>query len=66
MATNARWASFDKWEGPIVPGRCPFVLPPFPTWSEKLLYVVSATEGHYDSVNCYDRAILSAGILLPR
>lgn len=60
---DVKWSSYDKWEGPVIYGRHPYGLPPMPTWHEKVMYVVSATEGNYDSVNMYDRAICSVGII---
>lgn len=60
---SVKWSSFDKWEGPVVYGKCPYPLPPMPSWPEQVMWVVSATEGNLDSVNMYDRAICSVGII---
>ena len=60
---DIKWASYRDFEGPYFPGRFPYVLPPIPDFLDKVLAVVAATEGKYDSVNCYDRCILSVGMI---
>ena len=62
-ATNVQWSVFDRWEGPVLYGKCPYVLPALPSWADKVMYVVAATEGNLDSVNMYDRAICSVGVI---
>jgi len=60
---SVKWASFDKWEGPVIYGNKPYQLPAMPTWSQKVMWIVAATEGNLDSVNMYDRAICSVGVI---
>lgn len=57
------WSSYQHWEGPRFAGRCPFVPPALPAWSDRLLAVISAHEGLLDSVNMYDRAVCSFGLV---
>jgi len=57
------WSYFDKWEGPVLYGKCPYQLPPMPSWTQKAMWVIAATEGNLDSVNMYDRAICSVGVI---
>lgn len=57
------WATYPPFEGPIIGGRLPYVLPANAGWREKLLYVTSATEGNLDAVNLYDPGICSVGAL---
>lgn len=61
---DIKWGSYDKYEGPYWPGRNKFVLPAQPDFMDKALYTVTATEGGcLDSVNMYDRCILSVGLI---
>ena len=57
------WRGYGGYEGWIIPGFCPFVLPEDASIDDKLLYCVANSEGYYDSVNCYDQAIMSVGLL---
>jgi len=58
------WSSYDRWEGPVVYGKCPYTVDPkTATWNERVMHIVSATEGNLDSVNMYDRAICSVGVI---
>jgi hypothetical protein len=61
--SEVRWSSYDKHEGPMFSGRCPLKLSTSPSWSEMVMWVVSASEGHLDSINAYDRAVMSVGVI---
>lgn len=60
---SVKWSSFDRWEGPVIWGAYPYAMPSAPSWAEKVMWIVSATEGNLDSVNMYDRAICSVGVI---
>lgn len=53
----------DDYEGPFFPGIYPYVLPSQPSFLDKVLAVISATEGNVDALNMYDRCILSSGLI---
>ncbi len=60
------WGSYRNFEGPFWPGKgTPFVLPENPTENDKVLAVVTATEGgSYSAINMYDGSpILSSGLI---
>lgn len=58
------WGSYQSYSGPYFRGSVRFKVPPSPTWEQKLLGVVTATEGGaFDAVNMYDRCILSVGLI---
>ena len=57
------WSSYGDYEGPFYRGKHKFLLPENPTFLDKALAVVSATEGCFDSINMYDRCVLSSGVL---
>lgn len=58
------WGAYDKFEGPWFAGTVPFVLPTAPTFLDKVLAVITATEGgHFDAVNMYDRCKLTVGLI---
>ena len=59
-----RWGSYNDYEGPFFRGRAKFEVPPSPTDDEKILSVITATEGGaYDAINMYDRCIVSTGLI---
>lgn len=63
-ASQIKWGSYKEYEGPFFPGRTPYVMPAEPDFEDKLLGVVTATEGGtYDAINMYDSCILSVGII---
>lgn len=63
-ASQIRWGSFSIYEGPYFPGVTPYQIPENPDYEDKLLRVVTATEGGaYDAINMYDSCILSVGII---
>lgn len=63
-ASQIKWGSYREYEGPYFPGVTPYVMPANPDFEDKLLAVVTATEGGaYDAINMYDSCILSVGII---
>lgn len=57
------WRTYERWEGPVVIGDCPYRLPLNPNPMEKVFWVTAAAEGYLDSVQAFDRGIVSAGAL---
>jgi hypothetical protein len=57
------WGSYGGYEGPRYIGGKKFVLPENPSFEEKVMSVVSASEGNASSINMYDRAIISVGFI---
>ena len=63
-ASQIRWGSYSVYEGPYFPGVTPYQIPENPDFEDKLLRVVTATEGGaYDAINMYDSCVLSVGII---
>lgn len=63
-AVNIGWSSYLSYEGPFYGGTQKFVLSPNPTDNQKLLAVITSTEGgHFDAINMYDRMIVSVGLI---
>lgn len=61
---DIRWSSYTQYEGPFFKGTVSYALPYEPTDNDKLLAVITATEGgHYDAMNMYDSCILTAGVI---
>jgi murein L,D-transpeptidase YcbB/YkuD len=61
---QVRWGSYLQYSGPYWHGSIPYVLPATPRWEDKLLWVVSRTEGGaLDAVNMYDRMIATVGAI---
>lgn len=59
-----KWSSYMTYEGPFFIGVKGYSLPPNPDDADKLMAVITATEGgHYDAINMYDRCIISVGII---
>lgn len=58
------WSSYLQYEGAYFGGVHKYVIPSNPSWDEKILATVTATEGqHFDAVNAYDRCIVSLGVI---
>lgn len=59
------WGSYASWEGPLWWGRdTPFVLPTDPTENDRVMAIISSTEGgSFSAVNMYDRMIVSVGLI---
>lgn len=58
---NVKWGKYREWAGPYWPGSKLIEMPNNPDFSWKVLSVLTATEtkGFVDSVNMYDRMIIS-------
>jgi len=66
MATAADigWGSYRSYEGPFYRGKVRYHLPSRPTEEDKILAVITATEGgHLDAYNGYDRCIRTSGLI---
>jgi len=58
------WGSYGGFEGPYSWGKKKYVVPASPEFKDKLLGVTTSTEGGtLDSVNMYDRCVLSVGVI---
>lgn len=58
------WGSYKQYEGPFFRGSSKFVLSDDPTDNEKVLAVITSTEGGaFDAINMYDRCVLSSGLI---
>lgn len=63
-SSDVKWGRYKTWEGPVFWGSIPYVSPKDPSDSDKLLKVLTMTEGaKYDAVNMYDSMIISVGII---
>lgn len=61
---EVRWGKYNNYEGPWLPGKEKYKLPSRPTDAEKIMAVITATEGGcYDAVNMYDACLWTAGII---
>ena len=61
--SKVSWNSYSNFEGPVFWGSKPYVLPQDASFEEKTLSIISAAEGHYDSINMYDICIVTAGLI---
>lgn len=57
------WGKYSKFEGPFYPGIINYNLPKNSTLEDKTIKIVSATEGRFDSINMYDKCIISVGLI---
>ena len=57
------WGKYTNYEGPYHIGENKFILPEKHDLSDRILYTISATEGNFDSVNMYDKCIVSIGMI---
>lgn len=63
-AKDIGWGSYKEFEGPFFRGSAAFVLPSSPVEADRILAVITATEGgHYDAYNGYDRCISTSGLI---
>lgn len=62
---DTKWGTYKTFEGPYHPGKIKYTLvSAAPSLSEKLIYIISQTEGgSFDAVNMYDTCISSVGLL---
>ena len=66
MVTEAEigWGSYKNFEGPWYKGKCPYILPGSPSSDEKVMAVITATEGgKFDAFNGYDSCGWTSGII---
>jgi peptidoglycan hydrolase-like protein with peptidoglycan-binding domain len=64
LVPSIRWGSYQSTEGPFFPGILRYHPPSEPSFLERSLAVVTATEGGcLDAVNGYDRCIISVGLI---
>lgn len=58
------WSAYRQYSGPFYRGKHPYRLPPILTDDDRILAVITATEGgHYDAINMYDGQIISSGLI---
>lgn len=59
------WGKYGGYYGPYFRGTVPYQNSNrFPTWKDKTVAVISATEGgRYDAINMYDRCIITGGLI---
>jgi hypothetical protein len=63
-ASQIGWGSYQTYEGPFFRGIKKFVLPQNADETDKIIAVIAAAEGGcYDSINMYDRGIVSVGLI---
>lgn len=63
-ASNIGWSKYRGYEGPFFRGVQRFKVPARPTEEDRILAVITATEGGaYDSYNGYDGQICSLGLI---
>ena len=62
-AKDIRWSRYRGFEGPFHIGRHRFVVPKQPTEEDRIVAVITATEGgHFESYNGYDGQDCSYGL----
>jgi hypothetical protein len=63
-AADIGWASYRQFEGPFFRGHSSFRMPAEPTEADRIVRVITATEGgHYDSFNGYDKCDATLGLI---
>lgn len=63
-ASQIGWGSYSVYEGPWFKGRRKYELPSEPDFADRLIEVVTATEGGaLDAVNGYDKCIFTGGAI---
>lgn len=61
---DIKWSSYQSFEGPFYIGTQRFKMPESPTFNDKILAVITATEGgSWNAINMYDRCILTVGLI---
>lgn len=58
---NIYWGSYSDYEGPYYRGKISYKSNSVDTFLNKSMYIISSVEGKIDSVNMYDRGIVSLG-----
>src|SRR5574343_497982 len=62
--SDIKWASYKYFEGPVFYGSTRFKTPSNPNNLEKIMGIITLTEGGcFDAVNMYDTCIVSTGLL---
>lgn len=58
------WGKYKHYEGPAFYNGVHFKMPSNPTENDRILAVITATEGgHWNAINMYDRCILTVGLI---
>lgn len=60
---NIGWSAYGGYEGPFFYGSNRYVAPENATFNDKCFAVVASSEGTMQSINMYDRAIISVGAI---
>lgn len=64
QASDIKWGSYKAYEGPFYKGTQKYDIPAGPTEAEKILSVITATEGgRWDAYNGYDVCISTSGLI---
>lgn len=64
IAADIGWGKYRSYEGPFYRGKVRYQLPAGATDEDKILAVITATEGgHLDAYNGYDRCIRTSGLI---
>ena len=61
--SNISWGSYGGFEGPAYFGKKFYTPSQEPSFNEKCFAVVASAEGACDSINMYDRAVISVGAI---
>ena len=62
--SDIRWSNYSVYEGPFYIGASKFKLPAEPSFEDKILAVITATEGgSWNAINMYDRCICTVGLI---
>lgn len=63
-ANDIGWGRYSNFEGPFYRGKTRYEIPDNPEFWDKVLAVFTSTEGgRFESLNMYDRCILSLGLV---
>lgn len=64
QASEMKWGRYQSYEGPFYKGKHRYELPDPPSDNDKIMAVITATEGgRYDAYNGYDRCISTSGLI---
>lgn len=62
--SEVAWGTYRLYEGPFYRGTQRYELPGSPSDNDRILAVITATEGgRYDAINMYDGQIISSGLI---
>lgn len=63
-AEEIGWGKYREFEGPFYRGKHGFITPASPSAEDRILAVITATEGgHWDAYNGYDRCVCTSGLI---